>query len=171
MIFYNLLGNRSFCQKQNLEYWIQKKKLEKIDNRPIKPKKMIPKMNQNSELYQQTIQTRIECAPSSACSQYSSFTAGTSNNSNQMPKQNQAKIVNQPVAENTSSIYYKSPRFANGGMSIVINQTAPIQNIPTIGILQQPVQQQLYQHQVYSEPVRVMDTEYIQQSQVYWLIT
>ncbi|XP_043522305.1 uncharacterized protein LOC122535132 isoform X2 [Frieseomelitta varia] len=151
-------SNLSFCQKQNLEYWIQRKKLEKIDNRPIKSK-----MDQNSELYQQTIQTRIERAPSSACSQYSSFTAGTSNNSNQMPKQNQAKIVNQP--ENTSSIYYKSPRLANGGMSIVINQTAPIQNIPTIGILQQPAQQQLYQHQVYSEPVRVMNAEYVQQSQ------
>ncbi|KAK9297042.1 hypothetical protein QLX08_009137 [Tetragonisca angustula] len=160
-------SNRSFGQKQNLEYWIQRKKLEKIDNRPIKLK-----MNQNSELFQQTIQTRIECAPSSACSQYSSFTAGTSNNSNQLPKQNQAKVVNQPVTENTSSIYYKSPKLSNGGMSIVINQTAPIQKIPIqnistypIGILQQPAQQQLYQHQVYSQPVRVMNTEYVQQSQ------
>ncbi|KAK1119770.1 hypothetical protein K0M31_013185 [Melipona bicolor] len=157
-------SNHSFCQKQNLEYWTQGKKLEKIDNRSIRSEETISKMNQNSELYQQTIQTKIECAPSSAYSQNSSFTVDTSNNSNQMPKQNQARIVNQPT-KNTSSVYYKSPRLANGGMSIVINQTAPIQNIPTIDIIQQPAQRQLYQHQVYSEPVRVMNTGYVQQSQ------
>ena len=172
LIFYNLPGNRPSCQKQNLEYWAQRKKLEKIDNRTMRPTEMMPKMNQNSELYQQTIQTRIECAPSPAYSQYSPFIAGTSNNSNQMPKENQTRIVNQPVTENTSSYYYKSPRHANGGVSIMINQTAPIQNIPTIGvgILQQPTQQQLYEHQVYSEPVTVVNTGYVQQSQVYWLI-
>ncbi|XP_060829890.1 uncharacterized protein LOC132914632 [Bombus pascuorum] len=149
-LMHNLPGNRSTCKKQYLQNDTQEQKLNKFDNSQTIPTINTIQNNPNPKRRQQTTmkQPGINYASSSVCDQYSYLAAGTSNNSNQILKQNQPIITNHPITENTTPIYYKNPNPSSGGMSIVINQTTPtVQSIPTIGILQQPAQQQIYQQQ------------------------
>lgn len=148
---YNLPGNHTTCKKQYSKNDTQAQKLNKFDNSQTIPTINTIQNNPNPKRCQQTTmkQPGINYASSSVCDQYSYLAAGTSNNSNQMLKQNQPIITNHPITGNSTPIYYKNPNPSSGGMSIVINQTTPtVQNIPTIGILQQPAQQQIYQQQV-----------------------
>lgn len=150
-LMHNLPGNRITCKKQYSKNDTQAQKLNKFDKSQTIPTINTIQNNPNPKRCQQTTmkQPGINYASSSVCDQYSYLAAGTSNNSNQMLKQNQPIITNHPITGNTTPIYYKNPNTSSGGMSIVINQTTPtVQNIPTIGILQQPAQQQIYQQQV-----------------------
>lgn len=169
-LMHNLPGNHSACKKQYLQSNTQAQNVNKFDNSQTIPTINTIQNNPNPKRCQQTTmkQPGINYASSSVCDQYSYLAAGTSNNSNQMLKQNQPIITNHPITGNTSPIYYTKPNLSSGGMSIVINQTTPtVQNIPTIGILQQPAQQQIYQQQVYNEPVTIINTPYLYQPQVY----
>lgn len=96
--------------------------------------------------------------------QYPTVPPSNLSNNNQWPMQSQQ--MNEPVARSTPpSFYYKNP--SAGGMSIVINQTAPaVQNIRTIDMLpQQAPQPQMYQPLLYSNQVANVNP-YMQQSQV-----
>ncbi|OAD53823.1 hypothetical protein WN48_08796, partial [Eufriesea mexicana] len=173
-LMHNLPGTNTQCGHNNQR--LDNENLQTVTTTNILPN------NPNRKQYQQTItnQSGIKCASSPIISyQYPYLAAGSSNsNSNtEVLKQNQQITTNQQIAGSaSSSIYYKNPNHSTGGMSIVINQTAPpVQNIPTIGIMQQPAQQQIYQPRIYqpqiynSEPVSLVNTSYIEQSQVYWL--
>lgn len=169
-LMHNLPGNHSTCKKQYSQNGTQVQKINKFDNSQTIPTINTIQNNPNPKRCQQTTmkQPGINYASSSVCNQYSYLAAGTSNNSNQMLKQNQPIIANHPITGNTTPIYYTKPNLSNGRMSIVINQTTPtVQNIPTIGILQQPAQQQIYQQQVYNESVTIINTPYLYQPQVY----
>lgn len=85
-------------------------------------------------------------------------------------RNHQIIIPNKPLIDNAaSSICYNNSNFPSGGVIIANNQTHSVQSIPTIGILQQPAQQHMYQAPVCTgtEPFTIMDPSYVQQQQVY----
>lgn len=169
---HNLPGNRISCKKQYLQHSKQNKKFKEVDNLQTKTR-IMQNQNPSYEQFQQSIinQSEIKYTSLPTCYQYPYIAKITNNSDKSTPmlKQNQQIITNQPITENISSVYYKNLNHNAGGMSIVINQAAPaIQNIPTIEFVQQPTQQQIYQSQLYNEPMTIIDAQYMQQSQVYW---
>ncbi|XP_017794831.1 PREDICTED: uncharacterized protein LOC108576369 [Habropoda laboriosa] len=152
-LLHELPGTEFFCKKQNL--------------RNAKLYVANANTDQSKQCQQTAVnQPRINCA-SPTVYQYPYVAATSTNNINEVNVQNQPTIAHQPMAGSPSNpLYYKNPGVSSSGMSIVINQTAPVaQNIPAIGILQQPVQQQMYRPQFYTESLPVMGTPYVQQPQ------
>ncbi|XP_076238307.1 uncharacterized protein LOC143181635 [Calliopsis andreniformis] len=97
---------------------------------------------------------------SSGLPQYPNTSTNSINN-NQRPIQ--AAIRQKPpntINTVPSSFYYKNA--GGGGMSIVINQTPTLQNIPTMGVL--TTSGQTYEPVIYNNPISNMDP-YMQQAQ------
>ncbi|CAL7952155.1 unnamed protein product [Xylocopa violacea] len=160
---HQVLGTEFTCKKLHARLTNQGNRTVKATNLPT-----VNNMNQtnpNCKQYQQAIVYQSGANP--IYYQYPYLNTSSTSNNTQMLKQNQRLISNQPVTGNSSpSFCYKSSGLSNGGMSIVINQTTPtVQNVPTIGIVQQTPQQQIYPPQVYSDSMNVMDASYMQQSQ------
>ncbi|CAK9797344.1 Zinc finger protein 836 [Anthophora plagiata] len=154
-LLHELPGSTFFCKKQT----IRNVEVCKVTAANVA---------QNKGCQQSVVtQPRINCASPTVYYQYPYIATSSSNSSGGMNMQNQPTIANQSMTGTASTpLYYKNPTISSGGMSIVINQTAPVtQNIPGLGMLQQPMQQQMYQPQFYTESVPVMGTSYVQQPQ------
>ncbi|CAK9831778.1 Zinc finger protein 836 [Anthophora retusa] len=151
-LLHELQGSKFFCKKQTVEAC----KVTTVN------------VAQNKGCQQSVVtQPRINCASSTVCYQCPYIATSSSNRSDGMNVQDQPTIANQSMTRTASTpVYYKTSNVSSGGMSIVINQTAPVtQNISGMGILQQPMQQQMYRPQFYTESVPVMGTSYVQQPQ------
>ncbi|XP_017880184.1 uncharacterized protein LOC108625014 isoform X2 [Ceratina calcarata] len=103
--------------------------------------------------------------PSQSQGQNASYvnTYASGRGTSEMMKQNYQQIPNQPP----DAVYYKTVGNTNGGMSIVINPPAAtsMQNMSTFGIVHSAPQQQLFQQQVHPNPMTIIRTPYVQQSQ------
>ncbi|CAK9815603.1 Zinc finger protein 836 [Anthophora quadrimaculata] len=154
-LLHELQGSKLFCKKQTVKN-VEACKITTANvaqNKGYKPSVVT--------------QPRINCASPTVYYQYPYIATSSSNHNGGMNMQNQPTIANQSMTTTASTpVYYKTSNISSGGMSIVINQTAPVtQNISGLGILQHPMQQQMYRPQFYTESVPVMGTSYVQQPQ------